>query len=109
MIVKYKTVELTVDDIIAERVLTWVRRRKMQQTDLADKIGVAPATLSRKLRGHVGWSASDVVGAAVALGVPITELLPEELTQMIKAPEPKGSEASSVVAGAGFEPTTSGL
>lgn len=45
---------------------------------------------------------------AAFLDVPLSELLPEETVEMAKAPEPDGSEASPLVAGAGFEPTTSG-
>ena len=97
------------DQVIGERVNLWLRKKSLMQMDLAERLGLKAPVVSRKVSGHVAWSASDLVKTAAFLDVPLSELLPEETVEMAKAPEPDGSEASPLVAGAGFEPTTSGL
>ncbi|MGO1400950.1 MAG: helix-turn-helix domain-containing protein [Flaviflexus sp.] len=109
MTLSYFTPSLTVDQIIGENVLLWLRRQGKQQIELAEFVGLHKSSLSRKVLGKTSWSAEDLVKSAAFLQVPLSALLPESAVEMAKAPEPVGSEASHSVAGAGFEPTTSGL
>lgn len=52
----------------AERSVSWV----------ADKAGMAPSTLRRKLRGTRDFTTGEVASIAAALGVRPSELLPPE-------------------------------
>ncbi len=106
----YEDLELTANDIVAEQVSIWLRRRRLEQAQLADLMGVSSATLSRKINGHIGWSVTDLVNVASCLDVPITALLPNDAVEMTKASRSRDREASAgIVAGTGFEPATSGL
>ncbi|MEZ2190066.1 helix-turn-helix transcriptional regulator [Corynebacterium sp. CCM 9204] len=78
---------------------------------LAEALGVSAATASRKVRGEIAWSLSDLYATADFFGVDITELLHRHASspKHDEPPLPKERGFVYVVAGAGFEPTTSGL
>ncbi|WP_407701392.1 helix-turn-helix domain-containing protein [Trueperella bialowiezensis] len=86
---------MSVDQIIGERVNTWLRRKRLMQMELADFLGIQRSVVSRKVSGHVSWSATDLVKTAAFLDVPLSELLPEETVEMAKAPDLVGSGAVS--------------
>ncbi|WP_084676488.1 helix-turn-helix domain-containing protein [Actinotignum urinale] len=110
VIEKY-TATLTPDQIIGERVHLWLYRHNFTLTDLATWLGLSHTTVSRKVRGTTAWSASDLVKTAAFLNVPLSELLPEETVELEqeKIRNQNVVTDSRLVAGAGFEPTTSGL
>lgn len=56
-----------------------------KQSDLAVVLGVSQQQLSERLAGRVSWLAVEVLAAAEALGVPVSELMPDSL---ITAPNP---------------------
>lgn len=64
-----------------------------------------------KIRGEISWSLSDLYRVADFFEVVITDLLPPR--RVPQTQETPGSlsrtEGSNLVAGVGFEPTTSGL
>ena len=113
------TESATPDTLVGERVRTWMYRRGLNQLDIANVLGIGGTTVSRKLSGKTSWSVNDLVRTAALLDVSISDLLADDIVELektkiahagkAKAPEPSGSEASHLVAGAGFEPTTSGL
>jgi transcriptional regulator with XRE-family HTH domain len=51
--------------------------KRISQTKLAPMIGISQSVLSKKLRGSVPWSVTELIRAASALGVDPVELLPE--------------------------------
>jgi hypothetical protein len=65
---------VTVEERIGARVhqLLWEQRKT--QRDLYVELGVTRFTLHKKMRGEVGWSASDIAVAAEVLGVTPNDL-----------------------------------
>ena len=84
----------TIDELIGEKVHGALWRRRLRQVDLAPALGIDQSALSRKIRGHTSWSASDVLRAADRLGVTMASLLPtdDELEQVDRTP-PRGVSA----------------
>ena len=96
---------------------------RLTNIDLGHALGISKSTVSRKIRGHVTWSAEEVSLAAHLFGIPVDALMPTPdgsggwtpapyvpagTTQIRRDPAPHGT-GSVVVAGTGFEPATSGL
>jgi transcriptional regulator with XRE-family HTH domain len=52
-------------------------RKEWGQNDLAERLGVTEAWISRRLRGHVELTLTDLYRIAEALGVRVRDLLPE--------------------------------
>ncbi|MGV0395948.1 helix-turn-helix domain-containing protein [Corynebacterium uberis] len=80
--------------------------------DLAEALNMSAVNLGRKVRGKVNWSLSELYTTADFFGVDITDLLPRRIATAGMQETPgtlSRSEGSNLVAGAGFEPTTSGL
>ena len=71
--------EMTEDQVVGERVRTWLFRRHVMQRELAAHIGVTPGVMSKKIAGKITWSVTDIVCAAAFLGVGIGDLLPDVL------------------------------
>ena len=95
---------------------------RLTNIDLGRALGISKSTVSRKVRGHVTWSAEEVSLAAHLFGIPVDALMPTPdgsggwvpapyvpagTTQIRRDPAPYGT-GSVVVAGTGFEPATSG-
>ena len=102
---------MSINEIIGERVSIWLRRRGLMQMDLANYLGLKKPVVSRKISGHVAWSAIDLVRTAAFLDLNIEDLLPNETVELEKAKSLDSVESrdSGLVAGPGFEPGTSGL
>ena len=94
--------------------------RKETRTALGAKLDLSQSTVSRKISGKVPWTVEEVALAARELGVEVQDLMPESNGDggwvpaafnpaHAKGPAPTGTGPSSAVAGAGVEPTTSGL
>ena len=63
-----------------------------------------------KIRGEISWSLSDLYRVADFFEVDIIDLLPRRVPQTQETPDSLSrTEGSNLVAGVGFEPTTSGL
>ena len=95
---------------------------RLTNIDLGLALGISKSTVSRKVRGHVTWSAEEVSLAAHLFGIPVDALMPTPdgsggwvpapyvpagTAQIRRDPAPHGT-GSVVVAGTGFEPATSG-
>ena len=99
---------LSVDARIGELVRMWLFRKEVQQRDLAKVLDLTSATASRKIAGKTAWSATDIAKTAAFLDLPVSELMPDDVKDIVKASAGEPAKALAV-AGAGFEPTTSGL
>ncbi|AGG66174.1 helix-turn-helix domain-containing protein [Corynebacterium callunae] len=84
---------------------------KTTKRELGAVLGISGATAGRKVRGEISWSLDDLYATADFFGVNITDLLPRR--SPLETPESPSTEVErdswNLVAGAGFEPTTSGL
>ena len=76
-----------IDALIGQRVHHVLWRRKIQQRELAEALGITQSTLSRRLRGESAWFAGDLVALADRLDVSVGWLFGEE-----DAVRPKGLE-----------------
>ncbi|QVI99924.1 helix-turn-helix domain-containing protein [Corynebacterium diphtheriae] len=83
---------------------------RTSRKELGEVLGVSGATAGRKVRGEISWSLEDLYSVADYFNVDITDLLPRRVPQTQETPDSLSrTEGSNLVAGAGFEPTTSGL
>ena len=109
----------SVNECIGITVNQYLFDQRITKTRLAQALGVAQTNASKKVRGNVTWSAQDLLVTANLLGVTVQDLLPTSDGRggwvpavfrpgYGKGPDRGGSGPLSV-AGAGFEPTTSGL
>lgn len=103
---------LTVNQLLFEH--------RMTRKSLGAHFGVGQSVVSRKLRGHVSWTAEELSIMADLFGISIDAFAPTRAADgswvpapyvpgRQKAPAPDGAGALGVVAGTGFEPATSGL
>lgn len=70
---------------VGEQVRLWLRRRGITQQQLAERLEIKPASLSRKISGTTGWTVNDLVTTAAVLDVELTDLLPTETIDQEKA------------------------
>ncbi|MEP6477810.1 MAG: helix-turn-helix transcriptional regulator, partial [Rhodoglobus sp.] len=63
--------------------------RGVTQTKLAAQLGMAQTTVSKKVRGSVGWSTDDLVAVSAALGTSIAYLFGEVEDPRPSEPETK--------------------
>ena len=102
-------------DIVAMNVNLMINARHLQKKDLAKALGIAPQTISKKLRSEITWTINETQAAADFLHTDVATLLNPNLTTsellgINKTAAPDGSEdGGQSVAGHGFEPWTSGL
>ncbi|MDD7586044.1 MAG: helix-turn-helix domain-containing protein [Corynebacterium glucuronolyticum] len=95
----------TADEAIGLKVNELMFRSRVTRKDLGQVLGVSGQGMSRKVLGQVNWKIEELYDIADFFGVTVADLLPRRIE---KAPEEETS-SGAVVAGAGFEPTTSGL
>jgi len=86
-------------------------RARISQTKLAPQVGISQSVLSKKLRGSVPWSVTELIRVSVALGVRPADLLPDDLpanllpeAEMVRR---QGLEPRTRWFGAGFDETDS--
>ena len=101
-------------DELNARIHLLLFRRKMTKKNFAIGLGLSVPTGSKKLNGHIDWSASELRRAAQVLDTSVAYLVGEvdddaPLRKMKNAPAHEGSGHSYSVAGAGLEPATSRL
>ena len=84
--------------------------RNIKRQRLGAALGVQGQAISKKLRGQSRWTIEEIYAMAEFFDVDLMDLLPRKLPRgyEIGAPCDKGPQ-SNLVAGAGFEPATSGL
>mgnify|MGYP003290794873 CR=1 FL=1 len=101
-------------DIVAMNVNLMISARHIQKKDLAKALGIAPQTISKKLRSEITWTINETQAAADFLNTDVATLLNPSLTQgellgYKKTAASDDSENGGLsVAGHGFEPWTSG-
>ncbi len=113
------TTGYSVNECIGATVNQYLFDRHITKTRLAEALGIAQTNASKKVRGTVTWSAEDLLAAADLLEVDVQDLMPQRIAgQWLPAPfkpayrkdpVPTGTGSDRLVAGAGFEPATSGL
>ena len=98
----YEAIGISVNQLLFTRNIT--RRR------LGEALGVQGEAISKKLRGQSRWTIEEIYAMAEFFDVDLMDLLPRKLPRgyEIGAPYHKGPQLN-LVAGAGFEPATSGL
>ncbi len=93
-------------------------RAKLTKKALAEGLHLGTTATSRKLNGHASWTLEELVQLSDLLDTSVAYLTgevdddtPLRKTRNAPAHESQGVRAASaeLVAGAGFEPTTSGL
>lgn len=93
---------------IGAEVRAWMARRELRQIDVAEVLGVAQKNVSRRIRGDIPFRIDELLTLARFMGITLAQLLGEEIVNE-KNPHPMGEGSSFLVAGEGFEPSTSGL
>lgn len=103
---------MSANEAIGLKVNNLMLRHRVTRKELSSALNISSQGVSRKILGQVGWSIDDLYATADFFGVDITDLLPRRVvaSDMQEPPETVVSGGSrKMVAGAGFEPTTSGL
>lgn len=76
---------------------------------LGEVLGVSGQTLGRKVRGEIRWTIEDLFCVTKFFDISVADLLPRRVPlNTTKTPSEEGA-TKDMVAGVGFEPTTSGL
>ena len=70
-----------IEDTISFNVKVMLAFNKMNQTDLANALGMKRSTISVKLNGRIGWSAADLVKTANILHTTPQALLDDTLME----------------------------
>ena len=83
-------------DDIKQRVAAEVRaeaaRRRASQRDIASVLGMTQASVSKKMKGEVRFSVTDLLKLADAWGVPLSQFIFDSGT-LEETSEPSGSAA----------------
>jgi transcriptional regulator with XRE-family HTH domain len=94
---------MNADEITGEKVHILLRRRGIQQQELADVLGTTQTSVSRKILGKRSWTLDELLATCQFLNVPVTEILPGHEY----APVPAGrGRMSDVARPKGLEPLT---
>lgn len=101
-------------DTIAVRVNHLMYINRLSQRRLSTRLGLRPTSVSAKQSGANRWNVDEVLQLATIFNVAtdyLFGLLPIESAKPVNTEGPNSVESgpSDMVAGAGFEPTTSGL
>ncbi|WP_431831127.1 helix-turn-helix domain-containing protein [Corynebacterium mastitidis] len=103
---------MSADEAIGLKVSQLLTRHRCTRKALGQALAITSQGVSRKIYGQTSWSIDDLYSTADFFGVDITDLLPRRVvaSDMQESPEAVVSgDSRRMVAGAGFEPTTSGL
>ena len=104
---------MTADEAIGVVVNDLMFRNRVSRKRLGEAIGMTGQGVSRKVLGQVAWTINDLYLVADFFSVPVESLLPRRVESPLDYEKSPSSEEKGdhryVVAGAGFEPTTSGL
>lgn len=82
---------MSIDQIVGERVMLWLKRRGQSQTELGKYLGLSRSSASKKIAGLVGWSTTDLVRTAAFLDIPVSELLSDDLVELEREQHATGS------------------
>ncbi|TYL51226.1 helix-turn-helix domain-containing protein [Agromyces mariniharenae] len=106
--------EYSATELVALRVNHLLFLNRMSQRELAMRLGTKPTTVNSKMNRSNRWNLDEILHLAEIFGVSTDYLLgraPIESAVPVNTKRPASEETgrSDLVAGAGFEPTTSGL
>lgn len=102
---------MTADEAIGAKVDQLMFRNRSTRKELGALLGVSGTAVSNKIYGKAKWSIEELFTTADFFGVEVTDLLPRrvEVPENEENPSSEEEGLKKMVAGAGFEPTTSGL
>ncbi|WP_306430284.1 helix-turn-helix domain-containing protein [Corynebacterium phoceense] len=102
---------MTANEAVGAKVNELMFRSRTSRKDLAAHLGITGAAVSRKIYGQNSWTLEELYDVADFFHLHVSDLLPRrvESSENVKSPSPEGEGPKKLVAGAGFEPTTSGL
>ena len=110
--------QLTHDQALGLAVNQQLYATRTSHNSLGAQLGLSQSTISRKVRGLVPWTSEEVSLTALYFGLTAADLLPSPdgrggwVPAVFRPGRGKGPDRSRSgplsVAGAGFEPTTSG-
>lgn len=112
--------EMTFDAAVGVAVNQYLLTHNLTRAQAGVLLGVAGSNISQRLRGRITWPAEDLFKLAEAFGIEVADLYPSRAADgswvpaayvpgMRKTPARVGAGVSGMVAGEGFEPSTSGL
>ena len=102
---------MTANEAVGAKVNELMFRSRTTRKELAAHLGITGAAVSRKVYGQNSWTLEELFGTADFFGLEVADLLPRRVEAPVeneKSPSEEG-DSKKMVAGAGFEPTTSGL
>jgi transcriptional regulator with XRE-family HTH domain len=65
----------TYNETVAAEVRAEMARQRRSQDDIASELGWSQPFMSRRLRGEIAFSTNELERLAVALGVPLSQLV----------------------------------
>ena len=71
---------------VGTEVRVWLTRRGMSQKALASALDIAPSALSRRLRGAMDFSITELAQVAALMDISLADLLGPELLQARRSP-----------------------
>ena len=101
---------MTANEAVGAKVNQLMFRNRTTRKQLAEALGITGAAVSRKIYGQNSWTLEELYSVADFFNITVTDLLPRRVPHTQETPDSRvRTEGSDFVAGAGFEPTTSGL
>ena len=101
---------MTANEAVGAKVNQLMFRNRTTRKQLAEALGITGAAVSRKIYGQNSWTLEELYSVADFFNITVTDLLPRRVPHTQETPDSLSrTEGSDFVAGAGFEPTTSGL
>ena len=101
---------MPLNEAIGAKVNELLFLNRVTKKALGEELGITGPGVSRKIYDQTAWSVEDLYAVADFFGVDVVDLLPKKVDAMQETPDSfSRTEGSNLVAGAGFEPTTSGL
>ncbi|NMW64798.1 helix-turn-helix transcriptional regulator [Mobiluncus mulieris] len=98
-------------DIVASNIRAEAARQGYSQRALGRALGLSQGQITTRWKGVARWQLDELDDVAALLGLSVHDLItpPRGGLGYEKNPSAKAPGLSDLVAGAGFEPTTSGL
>lgn len=108
MVTKQKK-SYTANEALGIKVNELMFRNRISRKQLGEHLGITGQGVSRKVLGQSAWTLDDLYRVADFFDISVEDLLPRRVPQTQETPDSLSrTEGSNLVAGAGFEPTTSG-
>ena len=108
---KNAIMQKTADEAVGVTINHLMFVNRVTRKALGEVLGISGPAMGRKIRGEIGWSLQDLYTVANFFNKDVTQLLPRQIPpETPKSPSTEiERDSGNLVAGAGFEPTTSGL